>query len=68
MVLNASGQVQSAMELYTKCMKLDPNSDEAKIGYNECREMFNLEVQIIGDPAMRTKFEEMLSDPQALQD
>ena len=28
------GQVQSAMEVYIKCMELDPNSDEAKIGYS----------------------------------
>ena len=48
------------------CMQLVPNSDEAKIGYNDSREMFNLE-QIIGDPAMRTVFDEMQSDPQALQ-
>ena len=46
------------MVVYTKCMQ-----------YNESREMFNLEVeQICGDPAMRTIFEEMLRDLQALQE
>ena len=50
-------------------MQLDPNSDEAKIGYNDSREMFNLEVQkIIRDPDMRLIFDEMKSYPQALQE
>ena len=46
-VVKCRVQVQSAMDVDTKCMQQDPNSDESKIGYNDSREMFNLEVQQI---------------------
>jgi stress-induced-phosphoprotein 1 len=35
-VLKAMGQVKNAMEVYSKAMELDPNSDEAKSGYKDC--------------------------------
>eukprot|EP00092_Neocalanus_flemingeri_P006374 GFUD01006863.1.p1 GENE.GFUD01006863.1~~GFUD01006863.1.p1 ORF type:complete len:332 (-),score=92.67 GFUD01006863.1:244-1239(-) len=35
-VLKAMGQSQKAMEVYTKALELDPNSDEAKNGYKDC--------------------------------
>jgi len=35
-VLKAMGQVKNAMEVYSKAMELDPNSDEAKNGYKDC--------------------------------
>jgi len=35
-VLKAMGQAQKAMEVYSKAMELDPNSDEAKNGYKDC--------------------------------
>ena len=31
-VLKAMGQTQKAMDIYSKAMELDPNSDEAKNG------------------------------------
>ena len=33
-MLKAMGQAQKAMEVYTKALELDPNSDEAKNGEN----------------------------------
>jgi len=35
-VLKAMGQIKNAMEVYSKAMELDPNSDEAKNGYKDC--------------------------------
>ena len=35
-VLKAMGQAKNAMEVYSKAMELDPNSDEAKNGYRDC--------------------------------
>ena len=35
-VLKAMGQTQKAMDVYSKAMELDPNSDEAKNGYKDC--------------------------------
>jgi len=35
-VLKAMGQTKNAMEVYSKAMELDPNSDEAKNGYKDC--------------------------------
>jgi len=35
-VLKAMGQAKNAMEVYSKAMELDPNSDEAKAGYKDC--------------------------------
>merc|ERR1712029_909056 len=35
-VLKAMGQAQKAMDVYSKAMELDPNSDEAKNGYKDC--------------------------------
>jgi len=35
-VLKAMGQAKNAMEVYSKAMELDPNSDEAKNGYKDC--------------------------------
>jgi len=35
-VLKAMGQAKNAMEVYSKAMELDPNSDEAKGGYKDC--------------------------------
>merc|ERR1711915_637086 len=35
-VLKAMGQTQKAMDVYTKAMELDPNSEEAKNGYRDC--------------------------------
>jgi len=35
-VLKAMGQHQKAMDVYSKAMELDPNSDEAKNGYRDC--------------------------------
>merc|ERR1712110_779895 len=35
-VLKAMGQTQKAMDVYSKAMELDPNSDEAKSGYKDC--------------------------------
>ena len=47
---------------------IDPNSDEAKIEYQDCAVMNNPEVQLImGDPAMRMILEQMQTDPQAVQ-
>merc|ERR1712012_325548 len=34
--LKAMGQTQKAMDVYSKAMELDPNSDEAKNGYKDC--------------------------------
>jgi len=35
-VLKAMGQTQKAMDVYSKAMELDPNSEEAKNGYRDC--------------------------------
>jgi len=35
-VLKAMGQAQKAMDVYSKAMELDPNSEEAKNGYKDC--------------------------------
>lgn len=35
-VLKAMGSTQKAMDVYSKAMELDPNSDEAKNGYKDC--------------------------------
>merc|ERR1711862_279585 len=35
-VLKAMGQAKNAMEVYSKAMELDPNSDEAKNGSRDC--------------------------------
>ena len=34
--LKVMGQTQKAMDVYSKAMELDPNSDEAKNGYKDC--------------------------------
>jgi len=34
--LKVMGQTQKAMDVYSKAMELDPNSDEAKNGYKNC--------------------------------
>ncbi|XP_023337984.1 stress-induced-phosphoprotein 1 [Eurytemora carolleeae] len=35
-VLKAMGQIQKAMDVYSKAMELDPDSAEAKTGYKDC--------------------------------
>jgi len=64
-VLKAMGQAQKAMEVYTKALELDPNSDEAKNGYKDCAVRQYSQKQPSGDPEeVRAR---AMNDPEVQQ-